>query len=94
MVIKNYEKKLHGLSPRANYTDRGTAACREMIANFCHVVSVTGSYDRIIGFQDRSLYFYIKYLLSCTHEAKWTSFQTHYLFFLVVPGIEPGPLDL
>jgi hypothetical protein len=27
--------KLHGLSPRANYTDRATASCREVIANFC-----------------------------------------------------------
>jgi hypothetical protein len=26
-IIKD-EKKLHGLSPRANYTDRATAACR------------------------------------------------------------------
>jgi hypothetical protein len=33
-------------------------------------------------------------LLSCTHEAEWTPFQTHGLFFLVVPGIELGPLDL
>jgi hypothetical protein len=24
----NVKKKLHGLSPRANYTDRATAACR------------------------------------------------------------------
>jgi hypothetical protein len=28
-------KKLHGLSPRANYTDRATAACRRSVANFC-----------------------------------------------------------
>jgi hypothetical protein len=27
--------KLRGLSPRTNYTDRATAACREVIANFC-----------------------------------------------------------
>jgi hypothetical protein len=32
---KTKTKKLHGLSPRANYTDRATAACREVIANFC-----------------------------------------------------------
>jgi hypothetical protein len=25
---KNKKTKLHGLSPRANYTDRATAACR------------------------------------------------------------------
>jgi hypothetical protein len=51
-----------------------------------------GSYGRILGFLDRSRYFSVKLLLSCTHEAEWTPFQTHYFFFsLVVPGIEPGP---
>jgi hypothetical protein len=60
----------------------------------CHVVSVMDPYCRILGFIGRSRYFSIKYeLLSCIHEAEWTPFQTHY-FFLVVPGIEPGPPDL
>jgi hypothetical protein len=62
----------------------------EVIANFfavrgCHVVSVTDPYGRILGLLDRSRYFSIKYLLSCTHEAEWTPFQTNYFFF-VVPG--------
>jgi hypothetical protein len=61
----------------------------------CHVVSVTDPYGRILGFLDRSRYFSIKQLQSCTHEAEWTPFQTHYsFFFLVVPGTEPGPPDL
>jgi hypothetical protein len=51
-------------------------------------------YGRILGFLDRSRYFSIKYLLSFTHEAEWTPFQTNYFFFQVVPGIEPGPPDL
>jgi hypothetical protein len=54
---------------------------------------VTYPYGRILGFLDRSSYFSIKYLLSCTHEAEWTPFQTHYIFS-VVPGIEPGPPNL
>jgi hypothetical protein len=58
------------------------------------VVSVADPYGRILGFIDRSRYFSIKLLLSCTHEAEWTPFQTHYFFFFVVPGIEPGPPDL
>jgi hypothetical protein len=58
------------------------------------VVSVTDPYGRILDFLDRSRYFSIKYLLICTHEAEWTPFQTHYFFFLVVAGIEPGPPDL
>jgi hypothetical protein len=36
-----------------------------------------------------------KYLISCTHEAEWTTFQTHYFSEnLIAPGIESGPLDL
>jgi hypothetical protein len=59
------------------------------------VVSVTDPYGSILGFLDRSGYFSIKKLLSCTHEAEWTPFQTHYFSEnLVVPGIEPGPPDL
>jgi hypothetical protein len=58
------------------------------------VVSITDPYGRIVGSLDRSRYFSIKYLLSCTHEAEWTPFQTHYFVSLVVPGIEPGPPDL
>jgi hypothetical protein len=56
---------------------------------------VTVPYGRILGFLDRSRYFSIKQLLSCTHEAEWTPFQTHYLSEnLVVPGIESRHLDL
>jgi hypothetical protein len=59
------------------------------------VVSVTDPYGRILGFLDRSRYLSIKKLLSCTHEDEWTPFQTHYFSEnLVVPRIEPGPLDL
>jgi hypothetical protein len=57
------------------------------------VGSLTDPYGRILGFLDRRRYFSIKQLLSFTHEAEWTPFQTHYFFFLVVPGIEPGPPD-
>jgi hypothetical protein len=57
--------KLHGLSPRANYTDRATAACWRSDCQLlriegCHVVSVTDPYDRILDFLDRSRYFSIK----------------------------------
>jgi hypothetical protein len=58
------------------------------------MVCVTDLYGRILGFIDRSRYFSIKWLLSCTHEVDWTPFQTYYFFFLVVPGIETGPPDL
>jgi hypothetical protein len=59
------------------------------------MVSVTDPYDRIFGFLDRSRYFSSKQLLSFTHDSEWTPFQTHnFSENLVVPGIEPGPLDL
>jgi hypothetical protein len=56
---------LYGLSPRANYTDRATAACRPSdLPIFAdrgyHVVSVTDTYGRILGFLDRSRYFSMK----------------------------------
>jgi hypothetical protein len=56
----------------------------------CHVVSVTDPYGRILGFIDRSRYFSIKQLLSCTHEAEWTPFQTHYFFFWKCRESNPG----
>jgi hypothetical protein len=57
--------KLHGLSPRANYTDRATDACRRSDCQLfadrgCHVVSVTDPYGSILCFLDRSRYFSIK----------------------------------
>jgi hypothetical protein len=57
--------KLLGLSPRANYTDRATAAyrrsnCQILRIEGCHVVSVTDPYGRILDFLDRSRYFSIK----------------------------------
>jgi hypothetical protein len=63
--LKKLKTKLHGLSPRANYTDRATAACRRSDCQLfgdkgCHVVSVTDPYGRILGFLDRSRYFSIK----------------------------------
>jgi hypothetical protein len=61
----NNKKKLHGLSPRTNYTDRATADyrrsdCQRFADRECHVVSVTDLYGRILGFLDRSRYFSIK----------------------------------
>jgi hypothetical protein len=68
----------------ANFFDRG-----------CHMVNVTDPYGCILGFLDRSHYFFFffKKLLNCVHEAEWTRFQTHYFSEnLVEPGIEPGPV--
>jgi hypothetical protein len=51
---------------------------------------VTDPYGRILGFLDRSRYFSIKQLLSCTHEAEWTPFQTHYFKLASAVGYDEG----
>jgi hypothetical protein len=57
-------KKLHSLSPRANCTDRATAACRRSDCQLLQIEGATWSatepYGRILGFLDRSRYFSIK----------------------------------
>jgi hypothetical protein len=44
-IVKHYtvKKKLHGLSPRANYTDRATAACRRRDCQFLLIEGATWS---------------------------------------------------
>jgi hypothetical protein len=84
------KNKPHGLSPRANYTDRATAASRRSGCQLLRIKGATWSawrflYGRILDFLDRSRYFSIKYLLSCTHESEWTPFQTHYFFSFPPP---------
>jgi hypothetical protein len=43
--IRNHtkKKKFHGLSPRANYTDRATAACRRSACQLLRIDSATWS---------------------------------------------------
>jgi hypothetical protein len=48
------QNKSRGLSLRANYTDRATAACRR---SWCQVASVADPYSRILGFLDRNRYY-------------------------------------
>jgi hypothetical protein len=55
------------------------------------MVIATNPYGRILGFLDRSRYFFP----SCTHEAQSIPFQTQYFSEnLVAPEIEFCPLDL
>jgi hypothetical protein len=46
-VIIKQKKKLHGLSPRANYTDRATAACRRSDCQLLRIKGATWSTWRI-----------------------------------------------
>jgi hypothetical protein len=58
----------------------------------CHVISATDPYGSILGFIDRSRYFFFQV---APHEVEWTPFHIHYFSEnLVAPGIEPGALDL
>jgi hypothetical protein len=41
----------------------------------CHVVSAMDPYDRILGFLDRSCYFFFQVVPQLYSRAEWTSFQ-------------------
>jgi hypothetical protein len=43
MHLYNNKNKLHGLSPRANYTDRATAACRRTDCQLLRIKGATWS---------------------------------------------------
>jgi hypothetical protein len=81
---KKKKKKNHGLSPRANYTDRATAACRR---SDCQLL-------RNLGFLDRCRYFFYQVAPQLYSRGWVDPVLGPLLFFLVVPGIEPGPPDL
>jgi hypothetical protein len=121
-------KKLHGLSPRANYNDRATAACRRSecqllrievprgqrdgslrpysrfsrqepllfsrvapqlykssltstVRNFSLIYLFLTSTTRHVSAHPQAILKCDSYKHSCTHEAEWTPFQTHYFFF-------------
>jgi hypothetical protein len=58
------------------------------------VVSFTIPFGCILGFLDRSRYFFFQ-VAPQLYEAEWTPFQNHcFSENIVVLGIEPGPLDL
>jgi hypothetical protein len=71
----------------------------EVIANFfadrvCHVVSVTDPYGHILGFLDRSRYTFLSSSSSVVLTRLSGLRCRPTIFFLVVPGIEPGPPEL
>jgi hypothetical protein len=54
----------------------------------CHVVSATDLYCRILGFLDRSSYFFSQLAPQLYSRAEWTPYQNHYFSKnLVTPGI-------
>jgi hypothetical protein len=86
------ETNTRGLSPQANYT-RQTTACRwsycQLLRIEWQVVSVTNSYGRILGFLDRSRYFYFQ-VVPHLYWRGWVDLVTDPLLLkknLIVPGI-------
>jgi hypothetical protein len=64
-LVTGIKTKLRGLSPRANYIYRATVACRRRSCQLLQIEGVTRSawripYCRILGFLDRSRYFFFK----------------------------------
>jgi hypothetical protein len=94
---KTKKKKLHALSPRANYTDRETAACRRSDCQLLRIKGATWSAWRIpkpysrVSRQEPLLFYQVAPQL---YSRGWVDPVPDPLFFLVVPGIEPGPPDL
>jgi hypothetical protein len=92
--------KLRGLSPRANSTDRGTAACRWSHCQLLCIEVVKWlpwriSTAVILRFLDRSRYFFFQVGLQL-YSRDWVDPVPDHYFSenLVAPGIELGPLDL
>jgi hypothetical protein len=65
VIVRQFHrlKKLRGLSPLVNYTDRVTTDFQrsycQRLGMGCDVVSVTNRYGRNLGFLDRSSYFFL-----------------------------------
>jgi hypothetical protein len=62
--LYNYIKKFRGLSPQSDYTDRANSLAAKLMPTLadgrCHVVSVKDPYGHILGFLDRSPYFFLQ----------------------------------
>jgi hypothetical protein len=99
-TVYRYKKKtLRGFGPLANYADRATATSWRSSTNCCGQRVLRGqrngsprSYSRF-SWPEPLLFLpsSSSVVLTTTHEAEWTPFQTHCLSEnLEAPGIEPG----
>jgi hypothetical protein len=92
---KNTLKKLRGLSPQANYTERPPLV-GEVSVNFfadrgCRVVSAMDPHGRILGFLDRSGFYFFQ-VAPQSYSTRLSGPRSRHYFSenLVAPGIEPG----
>jgi hypothetical protein len=63
--LRHNEQQTPWSSPRANYTDRETAACRAKLVptiadRGCRSVSATDPHGRILDFLDRNRYYFFQ----------------------------------
>jgi hypothetical protein len=103
--LNGVKLKLHGLSPRANYTERATAACRRSDCQLLRQLVPRNQRDgslrpySLISRQEPLLLYQVAPQL---YSRGWVDPVPDPLLFsflfppenLVVPGIEPGPPDL
>jgi hypothetical protein len=69
-------------SLQTNHAERVTSACRQSKQQFLwvRIVHATGPHGRVnLGFPGRAATSSFKYPRSFLQEAKWTTFQAHYL---------------
>jgi hypothetical protein len=95
---KKLQLNSHGLSSLANYTDRATAACRRSDCQLLRIEGATWSAWRIPTAVFSVLLTGAATFLSSSSSVILTRLSgpcsRPTTFFLVVPGIEPGPPDL
>jgi hypothetical protein len=98
---KKNKNKLHGLSPRANYTYRATAASRRSDCQLLRIKGATWSAWRIptavFSRFSRQKPLLLYQVAPQSYSRGWVNPVPDPLlfsFFLVVPRIEPGPPDL
>jgi hypothetical protein len=86
------QDRLADWSSVVNYRPSDRRLSAKLVPTFadrgCHVVSVTDPYGRILGFLDRYFFFQVAPQL---YSRGWVDLVPENL---VVPGIEPGPLEL
>jgi hypothetical protein len=102
LVSKHFplaQKKLRGLSPRANYTwSRDCGLSTKLVPTFTdrgrRMVSTTNPHGRILRFIDRSRCFSFQVAPQMYSWGRVDSIPNHFSQNLEAPRIEPGPLDL
>jgi hypothetical protein len=98
-INNNNNNKLHGLSPRANYTDRATAACWRSDCQLLRIEGATWSAWRIptdvlsVFYTGAATFLPSSSSVVLTRLSGPCSKPTTFVS-LVVPGIEPKPPDL